>query len=111
MDKLNLQPGDLRNSVLADLTRIFDRKEPARFSNFILFSMAMTMNSIGWLTFAPITYKMVHYYPPGTEGLSVEYWNYLFCIYMLTFVPFNFVSIWVIEQKGLRVSIIIGTFL
>ena len=93
-----------------DLTNIFDRKDPARFSNLILFSMAMIMNSIGWLTFAPITFKMTTYYPVP-EGLTEDHWNYLFCIYMLTFVPFNFVSIWVIEQKGLRVSIIIGTFL
>ena len=59
MDRLNLQPGDLRNSkVIVDLARIFDRKDPARFSNLLLFSLAMIMNSMGWLTFAPITKKM-----------------------------------------------------
>ena len=108
MRQLNLQPGDLRDSkVMVDLSRIFDRRDPARFSNMILFALAMVMNSMGWLTFAPITKKMFQNY--GDNGLKVEYWNYLFCVYMLTFVPTNFVSLWVIEQKGLRTSIIIGT--
>ena len=96
MDRLNLQPGDLRNSkVIVDLARIFDRKDPARFSNLLLFSLAMIMNSIGWLTFAPITQKMQTNF--DGKGLTSEDWNYLFSIYMLAFVPFNFLSLWVIE--------------
>ena len=93
MRQLNLQRGDLRDSkVMVDLSRIFDRRDAARFSNMILFALAMVMNSMGWLTFAPITKKMWTSYRDNGEGLNQECWNYLFCVYMLTFVPFNFIS-------------------
>ena len=93
LQKLNLKPGDLlcNSNVYVDLGRIFDKKDPARFSNLLLFSFAMIMSSIGWLTYAPIIQNL------GDFGLYNFHWNYLFVVYLLAFIPFNFVSIWTIE--------------
>ena len=102
-----MRPGDFSNAtVMIDLSKILETNDRARYCNLILFSLAIIMNSVGWLTFAPITRLMSRFYPT-----DADFWNNFFVIYLLLSIPFNFLAIWVIEKKGLRTSLIIGVTL
>ena len=64
------------------------------------------MNAAGWIGFAPIVNKVLFAY---NDGISDSQINYLSWIFMIMFVPMNFISVWVIENKRLRVAILMGT--
>ena len=66
------------------------------------------MNTAGWIGFAPIADKVMFAYNDGDRSISESQVNYLSWIFMIMFLPMNFVSVWVIENKGLRISLIIA---
>ena len=82
------------------------QKHPARFRILALYSLAAIMNSVGWLTFASIHETVFDKFKPSRDPDFLI--NSLAAIYMIVFVPINFLSIWVIEKVGLRASINIG---
>ena len=71
-----------------------------------LLSIAQIMNCTGWICFAPISSKIIFAYK--SESVSTFEINYLSFIFMIMFLPMNFISIWVIEKKGLRTAILAG---
>jgi hypothetical protein len=64
------------------------------------------MNTAGILSFVPINKEMEIAY--GANRLTV---NYLGTIFMLLCIPGNFIAIFVIENKGIRTTMTIGTVL
>ena len=70
IESLGMRPGDFSNATLMiDLSKILETNDRARYCNLILFSLAIIMNSVGWLTFAPITRLMTKNYNLPLESI------------------------------------------
>jgi len=78
--------------------------------------MAQIMSSAAWLCFAGIYDKFVFLFRNDhnddkffIESVKFEI-NYFSWVYMLAFIPMNFIANWVIElkDKGMRKAMIIG---
>ena len=67
------------------------------------------MNTAAWINFSPIVSKVIFAYsdPSITSGKI----NFLSYVFMIVYLPFNFVSIWIIEKKGVRVSVLTAVFM
>ena len=85
---------------------VFEKKHEGRFSQLYLFCACQIMNTAGWICFAPISSKLEYAYKD--QGVDDSEVNYLSFIFMIMFLPMNFISIWIIENKGLRFSLLIG---
>ena len=76
-----------------------------RFVILFLFSIAQVLNTTSWISFAPILEKLLFAY----DGQATEFnINFLSWIFMIMFLPMNLPSVWFIEKKGLRASLIVG---
>ena len=74
-----------------------------RFYMLLLFSMCTMMNACGWISFAPISDILTN-----TYGVSLFMINYMSLIYMISFIPVNFLSVVVLDKWGLRWGITLG---
>lgn len=75
---------------------------------FILFVLCVLncSNSVLWLTFAPVadqTAKDLH--------ASLDQVNWLSVVYMVVAIPFSFVTTWMLDSLGLRLTLILGSWL
>ncbi|KAI4899924.1 hypothetical protein NFI96_019503 [Prochilodus magdalenae] len=63
-------------------------------------------NSVLWLTFAPVADR-------AAEGLhvSLDEVNWLSLVYMVVAIPFSFVTTWMLDTLGLRLTLILGSWL
>jgi hypothetical protein len=77
-----------------------------RFLVLFLLALGQIINCIGWIGFAAIVDKTIFAYK--SENLSTAQINYMSMIFLLMFVFVNFISVWVIENKGIRASFLIG---
>jgi hypothetical protein len=68
--------------------------------------VALITDCIGWISFAPIVDKIIFAYE--SEGVTASQINYLSWSYMVAYIPVHFGSVWIIDHKGLRFSIIMG---
>lgn len=72
-----------------------------------LFSFASLSNSMLWITFAPITEQAKEFL--GIESnLAIDMFS---MIYMILYIPFIFLSNYLISKQGLRFGILTGGFL
>jgi FLVCR family MFS transporter 7 len=83
--------------------------EKAEYSNeryliLALFSLVQLMNTAGWICFAAIVDKIKFAYP-STTALDV---NYLSWIFMIVYLPMNPIATSLIENHGLRKSLLLG---
>jgi hypothetical protein len=78
-----------------------------RFLQLAIFSICQVLNTASWINFAPIVDKVLFAF----EDKTAEDINYLSWIFMVAFVPINFLSIWVIESKGIKASLVLGVIL
>ena len=74
-----------------------------------ILSLSLLMNTIGWIQMTSIDFKIMFAY--GKEGVTRRMLNYQNWIYMALYLPVSPISVWVIETKGIRHSLIIGLIL
>ena len=60
----------------------------------------MTNSQQLWITFAPISSYVEDYY-----HVSASTVNMLSIVYMIIYIPFVFLSSWVIDHKGLKTGV------
>ncbi|XP_064198116.1 solute carrier family 49 member A3-like [Anguilla rostrata] len=63
-------------------------------------------NAVIWLSFAPVANLTARYL-----GASLDQVNWLSLVYMVVAVPFCFVTTWMLDTLGLRISLILGSWL
>ncbi|XP_023651571.1 solute carrier family 49 member A3 isoform X1 [Paramormyrops kingsleyae] len=75
---------------------------------FVLFVLCLLncSNALLWLTFAPVADQTARYL-----GVSLDQVNWLSLVYMVVAIPLGFVTTWMLDTWGLRVSLILGSWL
>ncbi|KAJ8269359.1 hypothetical protein COCON_G00119660 [Conger conger] len=75
---------------------------------FILSVVCMlnSSNAVLWLSFAPVADQTARYL-----RASMDQVNWLSLVYMVVAVPFCFVTTWMLDTLGLRISLILGSWL
>ncbi|KAJ8382343.1 hypothetical protein SKAU_G00031210 [Synaphobranchus kaupii] len=63
-------------------------------------------NAVQWLSFAPVADQVASYL-----GASLDQVNWLSLVYMVVAVPFCFITTWMLDTLGLRISLILGSWL
>ena len=86
--------------------REYREKDPYRW--VIIFSVIpiLAVNQIFWLTFAPISSYAAEFYHVSPLAISV-----LSMSFMIVYILFNFPASWVIDTKGFKASMMIGTLM
>ncbi|KAJ8025986.1 Solute carrier family 49 member A3 [Holothuria leucospilota] len=62
-------------------------------------------NAMAWINFAAITNFSAEYYSATTDQI-----NWLSIVYLVVSIPIGFVSIWVMDNLGIRVTILFGAW-
>ncbi|XP_036407290.1 solute carrier family 49 member A3-like [Megalops cyprinoides] len=75
---------------------------------FILFVLCLLncSNAMLWLSFAPVADQTAQYL-----GASLDQVNWLSLVYMVVAIPLSFVTTWMLDTLGLRISLILGSWL
>lgn len=75
---------------------------------YILFvvSILNTSNAMIWITFSPIADVTTHFYDISSSEV-----NWLSLVYLIASVPFGFLATWLLDTIGLRVSIVLCSWL
>lgn len=82
------------------------QSDKRRWLVLLTFCYAAWINSVLWITFAPISLSVASYYN------TTPFWvNFLSLLFFVIYVPGAFVASWVLDHLGLRVGIIMGTSL
>ena len=81
-----------------------EKKHAFRYAVLFLFSISAIMSASGWICFIPIIKEINQGFK--INRLLIDYLNY---IYLVLYVPINFLAVIVIEQKGMRTAMIIGS--
>ena len=81
-----------------------EKKHAFRFAVLSLFSISAIMSSSGWICFLPLIRELRH--GVKIDRILLDYLNY---IYLVLYVPINFVAVIIIEYKGMRTAMIIGS--
>uniref|UniRef100_A0A3P8VYC8 Solute carrier family 49 member 3 n=1 Tax=Cynoglossus semilaevis TaxID=244447 RepID=A0A3P8VYC8_CYNSE len=77
-----------------------------RWFVLLLLSLLNCSNSTLWLTFAPVADQSAQYL-----AVTLEKINWLSLIYMVISIPIAFVSSWMLDTFGLRIMVILGSWL
>lgn len=75
-----------------------------RFFVAAIVTVANLTNQVVWASFASIAATSAVYYDTTALGISM-----MSLIYMITFIPVSPIASWVLDEKGIRYSILIGT--
>ena len=70
----------------------------------LLFGCSTCVNACGWISIAPIFQLVEDLY--GVSALMVNMMSYSF---MVLYLPMNFPCVFVVEKKGLRWGVILGS--
>nr|XP_019959339.1 PREDICTED: major facilitator superfamily domain-containing protein 7-like [Paralichthys olivaceus] len=63
-------------------------------------------NATMWLTFAPVANQSAHYL-----GVTLEDINWLSLVFMVVAIPLSFGTTWMLDTLGLRITLILGSWL
>nr|XP_018908694.1 PREDICTED: uncharacterized MFS-type transporter C09D4.1-like isoform X3 [Bemisia tabaci] len=77
-----------------------------RWLMLVLFSLCSACNAAHWIQYSIITNVVIQYY--GVSAMAV---NWTSMIFMAVYVPLVFPASWLLEKRGLRVCVTLGTFL
>lgn len=78
-----------------------------RFLMLGLFALAQVTNCAAWINFSAITDKLLE-----TQPQANLFWiTYLSMIFLVTYIPVNPFSMWVIENKGIRYTLILAVLI
>lgn len=89
------------NSVIGSEIKLFKK----RFLILFIFCLYSASNSFQWLQYTIITQKISAFYK--VDDLSV---NLTSMLYMFVFVPGTIPASWLLDRKGLRFTVLIGSF-
>jgi len=78
-----------------------------RFLISTLYLIVAVMNSIMWVCVAPIQTDLMEIY--GLDLFTVNFFASL--IYLVIYIPMSFVGNYIIDEKGLRIAIVLGAAL
>lgn len=73
----------------------------------ILYSLAAIMSSGAWICFVPLTTVMNENAYRDASRLEIDYLNF---IYLLMYIPVNFIAVFIIEKQSMRTAMLIGAF-
>lgn len=71
-----------------------------RWVTLMLFSLISFTNAMNWITFSPFASHARTFY--GVESIAIDS---LSTVYMMVYIPFVFLSSWLIDRAGLRVGV------
>jgi cyanate permease len=77
-----------------------------RWIMLVVYMFIVAMNQLLWITFAPITSEVVHYY-----GVSELWIGILSMSFMVIFILFSIPASWIIDTYGIRIGVGIGALL
>lgn len=77
----------------------------SRFLMLFLFVMYSMSNAFQWIEYAIITNIVSEYY--NVEEFAI---NWTSMIYMASYIPLIFPANWILEKKGLRFAVLLGSF-
>ncbi|XP_076313105.1 choline/ethanolamine transporter flvcr2a-like isoform X1 [Tachypleus tridentatus] len=78
---------------------------PVRFLVLLLFVLYSMSNAFQWIEYSIITNIIAFYY--DVSSFSV---NWTSVVYMVTYIPLIFPASWLLDKKGLRFAVFIGSF-
>ena len=70
----------------------------------LLYALVNITNSAAWTNFAPIVQKLLKTYS-STTLFQV---SWLSMTFFISYIPFNFLAVWLIEKKGIRCALLVG---
>lgn len=75
---------------------------------FLLATLALlnVSNAMIWLTYGPVAYKASSFYETSLDTI-----NFMSVVFMITGIPCGFIATWLIDTFGLRLSVILGSWL
>ncbi|XP_037068044.1 feline leukemia virus subgroup C receptor-related protein 1-like isoform X1 [Pollicipes pollicipes] len=76
-----------------------------RWPILLLFVLYSTSNAFQWIQYSIINNVIVRYY--DVTSFSVD-WTSM--IYMVLYIPLIFPAAWILDKKGLRVAVMLGSF-
>lgn len=77
-----------------------------RWFVLLLVCLLNCSNATIWLTFAPVADQSAQYL-----SVSLEEINWLSLVYMVVAIPFSFGTTWMMDTLGLRITLILGSWL
>ncbi|CAJ1077660.1 feline leukemia virus subgroup C receptor-related protein 1 isoform X1 [Xyrichtys novacula] len=81
-------------------TRLYRR----RFAVLTVFSLYSLVNAFQWIQYSIITNVFMSFY-----GVSSDKVDWLSIVYMVAYVPLIFPATWLLDQKGLRLTALLGS--
>jgi hypothetical protein len=72
----------------------------------LLFSILSLSNALLWITYSPISTKIIKYY--GVDTTTV---NSLSLVYMIVYIFLTGISSWIIDVKGLGFGMAVGAII
>ncbi len=113
LSSLQLSPGPLGKVVSIEASHV-DQAEPVprvetklyrrRWLMLFLFSGASASNGFMWLQYSIISNIFMRFY--STDSLAVDW---LSMIYLLTYIPLILPVLWLLDNRGLRDVVLIGS--
>lgn len=80
------------------------REYPRRWLMLVIFILCSTANAMHWLQYSIIANIMMRFYQVSSTAI-----NWTSMIYMACYIPLVFPASWLLDRKGLRVSLLCGT--
>ncbi|XP_006890609.1 PREDICTED: feline leukemia virus subgroup C receptor-related protein 1 [Elephantulus edwardii] len=77
---------------------------PRRFVVLLIFSLYSLVNAFQW-----IQYSIISNVFEGFYGVSSLHIDWLSMVYMLAYVPLIFPATWLLDTKGLRLTVLLGS--
>ncbi|XP_035227004.1 feline leukemia virus subgroup C receptor-related protein 2-like isoform X2 [Stegodyphus dumicola] len=96
----NLAAGAMATKMEGD-TQVYR----SRFLMLFLFVMYSMSNAFQWIEYAIITNIVSTYY--GVQEIAI---NWTSMIYMASYIPLIFPANWILEKRGLRFAVLLGSF-
>ncbi|KAM4632712.1 choline/ethanolamine transporter FLVCR1 [Polymixia lowei] len=74
-----------------------------RFAVLAVFSLYSLVNAFQWIQYSIITNIFTHYY-----GVASNKVDWLSIVYMVAYVPLIFPATWLLDKRGLRLTVLLG---
>ncbi|XP_067120466.1 uncharacterized MFS-type transporter C09D4.1-like [Centruroides vittatus] len=104
-NSLDGMPSSEMSSAIPRIVQDDTQLYPIRHVMLILFCLYSMSNAFQWIEYSIINNIICKYY--DVDGESV---NWTSVIYMVTYIPLIFPASWLLDKKGLRFVILLGSF-
>nr|XP_020449687.1 major facilitator superfamily domain-containing protein 7 [Monopterus albus] len=86
--------------------RLFFKVYKRRWFVLLVLCLMNCSNATLWLTFAPVAHQSAQYL-----GVTLDEINWLSLVYMVVAIPLSFGTTWMLDTLGLRITLILGSWL